>query len=57
MMVLNFGTVPYHLQIPTIGQMGWVLVSKEYSSAQLATSSQIRINLSPPNGGMMKPWR
>ena len=36
-MVLNFGTVPYHLQIPTIGQMGWVLVSKEYSSAQLAT--------------------
>jgi predicted membrane-bound spermidine synthase len=37
MMVLNFGTVPYHLQIPTIGQMGWVLVSKEYSSIQLAT--------------------
>ena len=36
-MVLNFGTVPYHLQIPTIGQMGWVLVSKEYSSTQLAT--------------------
>ena len=29
MMVLNFGTVPYHLQIPTIGQMGWVLASKE----------------------------
>ena len=38
MMVLNFGTVPYHLQIPTIGQMGWVLVSKEYSSTQLATA-------------------
>ena len=37
-MVLNFGTVPYHLQIPTIGQMGWVLVSKEYSSTQLATA-------------------
>ena len=34
---LNYGTVPYHLQIPTIGQMGWVLVSKEYSSTQLAT--------------------
>ena len=38
MMVLNYGTVPYHLQIPTIGQMGWVLVSKEYSSTQLATA-------------------
>ncbi len=32
---LNYGTVPYHLQIPTIGQMGWVLVSKGLSTAQL----------------------
>ena len=38
MTLLNYGTVPYHLQIPTIGQMGWVLVSKEYSSTQLATA-------------------
>jgi len=38
MTVLNLGTVPYHLQIPTIGQIGWVLVSKELSSAQLATA-------------------
>ena len=34
---LNCGVVPYHLQIPTLGQIGWVLVSKNLSSEQLAS--------------------
>ena len=34
---LNYGVVPYHLQIPTLGQIGWVLVSKKLSSEQLAS--------------------
>ncbi len=35
---LNCGVVPYHLQIPTLGQIGWVLVSKNLSSEQLAST-------------------
>ena len=34
---LNCGVVPYHLQIPTLGQIGWVLVSKNLSTKQLAS--------------------
>ena len=33
----NYGVVPYHLHIPTLGQIGWVLVSKNLSSEQLAS--------------------